>query len=118
MGEEKKKKLGGGIWEHEYVCVSLCVRVCVCVCDREGDKCNKMEKRLTTLSGLPQCFPATCQLNHQETGDTCESRSCNQTPLSPSLPPSVLPSTLFILNSASPSGAAPQEFKERQNGGS
>lgn len=37
------------------------------------------------LSGLPQCFPAACQLNHQHTRDTSESYPCNETPLPPRL---------------------------------
>ncbi len=58
--------------EFEHVCV------CLCLCDRERDKTNKMEKRLTMLSSLSQCFPATCQLNHQDTGDTSEVLSSQQ----------------------------------------
>lgn len=47
--------------------------MCVCVKESEREKSNKMEKRLTMLGSLPLCFPAACQLNHRNTGDTNKS---------------------------------------------
>lgn len=105
IGENNGSNTEGG--------VCWCVCVCIRVTEREREKNNKMEKRLTMLSGLPQCFPAACQLNHQDTGDTSESYPWNKT--APPPPPLLSQPPPSVLNSVSPSAPPDSLHKNSKN---